>query len=253
MSKKTYNLENVVIDEVSIVDEGANQHADVEFFKQKGGLMTDENLTVEDLAKQLNLLREENAFLKHRAEMSEEEKRYMDNLYSEEERRRFAGMSSEERKKAMEGRMEKSEKQDQGLEKRLKYSEDVIAKQAETITKLHDKLELMQLEKRAEQEFSHLSGTSDQKARLLKSLEGIEDEEVRKLAIDTLKSKASENEQFTKEAGTSQGAEVGAYDELAKMAKNYAQQRNVTESQGWAEVLATPEGSKLYQKYKEGV
>lgn len=210
-SKKKTNLENMQIDEISLVDRGANQKAYVKFFKNDKGVQMD----IEELAQELEKAQSENEVLKALAELSDAEKAYMDKM-ADDEKKKFMGMSADERKEMMKGeKMEKNLENLEEIEKRFqekisKAVEEAVTEKEEVIKSLSDENEALKAEKemaelckRADDELSNLAGTTEQKAKLLKSLDAIEDEEVRKMALDQLKAKSEENVALTKEFGAS--------------------------------------------------
>lgn len=259
-SVQAYSLTDMEIDEISLVDKGANPDAHITFFKRKGDTQMDEN----DIEKRLAELEQENAFYKGMANLSDAEKAYMDKM-DDDAKKAFMSMTSDERAKTMKkGDMKKMdnatiEKQLQDIEKRLAEKDDVIKSLqegndalSEQVTKMAEENETLKLQKRAETEFAGLSGTVEQKAKLLKALEGIEDEDVRKMAFENVKAKASANEALMTEVGKSGSDESDASTKLQKMAEKYAQEKNITVQKAYSEVITTPEGTKLYKESKKG-
>lgn len=109
----------------------------------------------------------------------------------------------------------------------------------------------LELEKRAETELKGIGGTMIGKKALLKALDGIEDETMRKAAQEVL---ASANEIAGKGAifekrGSSSATPIekgSAETQLEKMAQDRASSKSITFEKAYDEVLATEEGQKLY-------
>ncbi len=108
------------------------------------------------------------------------------------------------------------------------------------------------LEKRADDELSHLPGTREERAAILKALEGIEDVDQRKTALGVLK---AQNDFLAPAFGT-QGyggpaSAVDSVDEaLEKMAKQYQEtHEDLTIEQAYSKVVReTEEGRRLYAR-----
>lgn len=121
--------------------------------------------------------------------------------------------------------------------------------------------ETLELEKRADEVFPNLPGTAIVRGQLLKAVEGIEDEEIRKGALEALKSanggifeRASDSPEshgLAKGAGIPTG-DPTAETELEQLVKSYQTEHNVTEAKAWDEVLKSDEGASLYRKSTEG-
>jgi hypothetical protein len=122
-----------------------------------------------------------------------------------------------------------------GLEKRANASEET--------------LEQERLEKRASDELPHLAGTAKARARLLKSVEAIEDEGERKEAMEVLASGNTAAGQTFEERGSSEGStpEPGsAADQLDKAVKKHAEDHKVSFAKAMRDFTETDEGRRLY-------
>ena len=105
--------------------------------------------------------------------------------------------------------------------------------------------------KRAETELTHLPGTVQQRAALLKAAEGIDDEETRKAAVAALK---SQNKMMAPAFGvvgvTSGDINKGGANPQTKLDELTAEYQKansgVTVAKAQTEVLRTPEGGRLY-------
>lgn len=109
----------------------------------------------------------------------------------------------------------------------------------------------LELEKRAETELSKLGGTMAGKKALLKALDGIEDEDLRKSAKEVLTSAneiAGKGNIFEKR-GHSEAPSLeksSAESKLDKMAEDLSKSKSISLEKAYDEVLGTEEGQKLY-------
>lgn len=126
-------------------------------------------------------------------------------------------------------------------------SSDENAKVAKAAT---DALAKADLEKRAVEFYKNSPGTPEQKGAMLKALESIPDEAVRKAAIES--AKAGDNALAAafvrKGAGGGTDVDSNAATELEKMAKKYETDNKVSYAKAYDAVIQTTEGSKLYEQ-----
>ena len=127
-----------------------------------------------------------------------------------------------------------------------------MAKQLDEETAKRQELEKRaasdQLRKRAETELSHLPGTVDVRAEMLRKVEEIEDEEVKKAALSALHSN-NEDMKLAYEKSGARGAATPTsneekWNDLVKKARE--EDPKLTEAQAFDKVAQTPEGSRLY-------
>lgn len=109
----------------------------------------------------------------------------------------------------------------------------------------------LELEKRAETELGNLGGAMIGKKALLRALDGIEDEAMRKAAQEVLTSAseiAKRGDVFTKRGSAAPvSLEKGsAESRIEKMAQDRARERSISFEKAYTEVLDTEEGQKLY-------
>ncbi len=143
-----------------------------------------------------------------------------------------------------------------GLELRKSMGEAFVnmAKSNDSIRKenkvLREGREQDALEKRAETELSHLPGDLKTRAAMLKAIDGIEDEEQRKAALDSLRAQDAKLSAAFETAGHGGTPEPGsADDELNKLAQEHKDKNpELTIEQAHAEVLKTERGGELYTK-----
>jgi hypothetical protein len=216
---------------------------------------------VADLTKRAEAAEAAKAAADALAKMSDKEKEHLAGLKDEDAKKAFTAMSAEDRAKAIGKAVENDEvlKFD-GAEIRksavgeaqfafMKSQQARIAKQDEEIAKERDARVMSDLRKRADDEFSHVPGSTDERAAMLKALNGM-DEAVRKSFEAVLKA----HEEVVKNAFNTMGhgngkvAEGSADDQLDKMAKAHATKNNVPFAKAYTEVLATEEGRALYSK-----
>lgn len=127
-------------------------------------------------------------------------------------------------------------------------SADENAKVAKAAT---EALDNANLQKRALEEFKNLPGTAEEKAALLKSIDGIADEAVRKSALAAVKAGDNALSGAFVRKGATNGSTVESgspTDELDKMAKKYAEENKVNYHKAYDVVTQTEEGRKLYQQ-----
>lgn len=258
MSKLLTKLD---IEEVSLVDEGANPDAHIAFFKSKKGI----EMTIEELKKKLSeetakvaTLEIEKADLEILSKMSDHEKSYMDGL-SDDDKKKFMGLDAEGRKKMMGDKYKKSlspddikKMQDDVTKAETKVTEltETVNKRDEEIAKLKGDVETQELRAEVEKKYPNSKGTTDEKVEMLKSIRAIENEVVRKNLIDSMDQAERLATDFSKEKGKGSGdADVtDAGEKLQKMAKEIADKEGITEQQGFAKAIETKEGKELFVK-----
>lgn len=134
---------------------------------------------------------------------------------------------------------------DQRLVSLAKQNDELAKAARDSAAKAKD----AELRKRASEELSHLPGSEDVRVALLKAVDAIEDEEVRKSALESLKAKDLAMKGAFEQKGHRGSTEAGSSeDELDVMAKAYAKENKVSFEKAYAEVIKTDEGRKLYKK-----
>lgn len=195
------------------------------------------------------------------AEMSDAEKAYLKGLSGDEAE---AFLNSDNRAEIVKAANEKNPVVGNFEGREIRKSDDptgVItaliqkaAKDAKKLEELKQKSEKKDLEKRAG-ELGHLPGSLETKVEMLKALDGIEDEGVRKSALESLVAKnASAADDFV-ENGTSSDNEIekSGEDTLDTMAKALmAEDSSLTYEQAFTKALMTDEGQAVYNKSLEG-
>ena len=106
------------------------------------------------------------------------------------------------------------------------------------------------LEKRAATDLKYLPGDVKVRAAMLKAVDGIEDETQRTAAHNALKAQNTAMAEAFKTNGHIGGqSEPGSPDEeLNKLAKAHAKEKNVSEAAAYDEVMKTEQGAELYNK-----
>jgi hypothetical protein len=124
----------------------------------------------------------------------------------------------------------------------------VITKQADELAAVNKKLAAEELAKRANTEMPHLAGDVQTKGAVLKAIDAISDETVRKAAHAMLKGANALASKLTREFGAVAPQETDAMTELNKMAEDYAAEKRVTFAKAFAEVTKTGRGAELFAK-----
>ncbi len=124
----------------------------------------------------------------------------------------------------------------------------MISKQAGELAEVTKKLEAEELVKRVSAEIPHLSGAPAMKGAVLKAVDAIADDEVRKAAHAMLKGANTLASKLTREFGTVAPEETDAMTELNKMAEEYAVEKKVTFAKAFADVTRTGRGAELFAK-----
>lgn len=126
-------------------------------------------------------------------------------------------------------------------------SADDNAKIAKAAT---EKFEKAELEKRAVEIFKNSPGTVEQKGAMLKALESIPDETVRKAALESAKAgdDALAAAYTRKGAGGGKDVDNTAATQLESRAKKYETDNKVSYVKAYDAVIQTPEGAKLYDQ-----
>lgn len=127
-----------------------------------------------------------------------------------------------------------------------------LAKQADATAKENAELrkasDHAKFEKRAKEELEHLPGSVETHVAILKAVEGIEDEDTRKSAVETIKAHSVAFSAADETLGTTAAppAEGSADSKLDAMAKAHAKENNMTFAKAYSKIIITPEGRELY-------
>jgi len=275
MQPKKNVIRGVDLDEVSLVDDPANQHAVAVLLKSKksSGYDYEAEETDEEKAR-----RNANGSMKKsnegdnimdieelQARLSEVEAE----IVKHKERADVSEANFEALSKAVEGTDVSVVKSKDGkVEITKRVPEDMIEFNGERIAKsavpepilkhleeqkaqlneLRKAKEMDDFRKSAELAFPNLGGTADQKAKLMKALDGLEEAD-REAVTKSLKSADAAMAKSFKEVGA--GAHVAdgsAKDQLQKMAKSYADEKKVTFEEAFAQITKSGEGRDLFVK-----
>lgn len=197
---------------------------------------------------------------KKEADMTDEEKKKYKDLKDEDAKKNWRDMSHEKRTEVLKNDSDSNavvyKSESTGLE--FRKSDDprmvVLAKQADDNARIAKKatedLENASLQKRADEILKHHPGTVEERAAMLKAVESIPDEAVRKKSIEALKaSDAALAKAFTRNGGNGGDAGEGGSDALSKldtMAKAYDEKNKVGYHKAYDAILQTTEGRELY-------
>jgi len=241
-------LHEVELEEISLVDEGANQHAKVSIFKRGENNMTDgvEKMS-DDMKKKM----------KEYYKMSDEDMEKMsdeDMTKKMKEMEKAMNSEKDKMKKALEdngfvlkGEGEALEITKSAPEETVKIDGETFAKSAvpEPILKRLEALEkadeFSRLEKRARDEFHHLTGSIESHVKLVKSFG--DDADVMAILRAADKALAPEMEEAGKSGADSLDDPLQKLDTLAKA---YAEKNSVSFQKAYGAVLDTDEGARLY-------
>jgi hypothetical protein len=278
-------LEKLSLNELSLVDKGANQHASVTIFKRdassgadKGGSSADStaetkddpnmaateaqvadlNKSVEALTKSLDDTKAELAKAEAISKMSDAAKTYMKSL-DDDAKAKFMSLSTAEQ----DAKAAKVAKADETLELHgqriqksavgdgvfavMKAQAAEIQKANERIEKAENEAKLQVLAKRADDEFASLPGDRLAKARILKSFETLSDED-RAAAEAMLKAGSSSLAKAFSTVGKNGSpaqAEGSAESQLQKKAEEIAKRDNVSVAKAYE--TAITENPDLYE------
>ena len=198
--------------------------------------------------------------------LSTEHREYFDGMEKDEHKNVWLQKSVEERDQALEAAKVAKAKSDgddpvvyttmAGVEIRksvgplfiqIAKDNDVIAKENK---ELREGMEHEKLLKRVEAEIPNLTGTVEERAAMLKAIDGIPDKDQRTAAHNVLK---AQNEAF-KGITTTFGADgtpdddTGPQAELDKLTTAYAEKNEVSEAVAMSAVTRTEKGAELYAK-----
>jgi hypothetical protein len=107
----------------------------------------------------------------------------------------------------------------------------------------------LQFAKRASDDLGHLPGEEATKIAVLKAVDSIKDEDVRKHAMEMLKASDAGISKAMTRAGSSAGGDNNASEKLDTLAKRHQEDHEgFTFEQSYDEVLKTDEGQRLYNE-----
>lgn len=240
-------IKNLVLNEISHVSDPANKGSTVVLWKRADATKGGDLMNPEELAKKLEELETQVSGLE-KANMDYESK-YKKMMAAMEK----AGMSMEEKDDEM-----IISKSAQTEEEFIEISGEKIAKstipapvlaQLEKSAKEADDLrkaaEFVDLKKRAVEHMPNMVGTDDEKAALLKAVEGVSDAAVRENILKSLKSADAAVKKSFEERGSDFVDDSTPSAKLEKMAGDYAAEKGVTYHTAYAEVIKSAEGRKL--------
>lgn len=258
-------LTQLMIDEISGVDKGANQGARVAFWKRHINNDSGENqMNIEELAKKLDeqtakieKMEAEKAELELFSKMTDAEKAHVEKM-SKDEIKSFMALSSDERKEQI-GKSEKeqedvtkSDETDADAEAITKSQYDAILKQnedlADKITKMEAENALAEFSKSAEKELPNFAAKAEDKGAFLKALHNLSAKD-RDVVMAEMKKANDIIADYMVEKGTSQGNdEENPNVKLDTLAKNYAQEHKVDYDVAMDAVTKTEDGKALYEQ-----
>lgn len=249
-----YDLEDIDLLELSLVDNPANQHASVVLFKRSGynpdvksenSDLTekgDGSVTVEELTKKLEDLQSQVTDLTEKANMAEDEKKKAEEMAANMKKAaEEAGFIVEGGTITKAADPEYVEIDGEKVEKSLVPAPvlKAIEKQAEAIAKMEKAAQEVELAKAGATELPNLAGTDLAKGRLLAAVAG--DEEL----LKGLKAADAAMASQYVEKGTAEVDEASPTHKLNELAKAHASAQNVSFETAYAEVTKAGPGADL--------
>ena len=231
--------------------------------KEASAMPDDKKKTTEELEKsieekdlELKKVNEELEVVKAVSALTDAEKSHYNTL-EDEDKASFLKLDADGRSKVLEKLAAEDAvvyTDDKGTE--YKKSDDPrlvqMAKDADADRKLakteRGAREKVELEKRADTELKNLPGEQAVKVAVLKAVDGIDDEEVKKSAHELLKAGNDALEKSFKELGSRGEGFQKATDELDALAKKHAEDHKVSYNAAYDAVLKTDVGAKLYEQ-----
>lgn len=249
-----YDLEDIDLLELSLVDNPANQHAAVVLFKRSGynpdvksenSDLTekgDGSVTVEELTKKLEDLQSQVTDLTEKANMAEDEKKKAEEMAANMKKAaEEAGFIVEGDTITKAAAPEYVEIDGERVEKSLVPAPvlKAIEKQAEAIAKMEKAAQEVELAKAGATELPNLAGTDLAKGKLLAAVAG--DEEL----LKGLKAADAAMASQYVEKGTAEVDEASPTHKLNELAKAHASAQNVSFETAYAEVTKAGPGAAL--------
>lgn len=249
-----YDLEDIDLLELSLVDNPANQHASVVLFKRSGynpdvksenSDLTekgDGSVTVEELTKKLEDLQSQVTDLTEKANTAEDEKKKAEEMAANMKKAaEEAGFIVEGDTITKAADPEYVEIDGEKVEKSLVPAPvlKAIEKQAEAIAKMEKAAQEVELAKAGATELPNLAGTDLAKGRLLAAVAG--DEEL----LKGLKAADAAMASQYVEKGTAEVDEASPTHKLNELAKAHASAQNVSFETAYAEVTKAGPGAAL--------
>lgn len=259
-----YQLKNLLVKELSLVDRGANQKADVVLFKQdheSGGMIPMLHTSIKDLLKgEIQTMKPEDLMKAFEEMTSKLEKAFDEKLAPVIEKvetleKASCGDGEKPKKEKMDDEeMNKSEEISKALEaQKAEFTKqfEVLQKQfedAQAIVKAEqEKRETLELTARVEKEFPYVKGTTEEKVALLKSIGDNQS------ALEILKASNEMAKSLLTEKGHSIPVASSAEDAIDKIAKAFIEKdATLTYAEAYDKALSSEEGQKLYQKSLKG-
>ncbi len=134
----------------------------------------------------------------------------------------------------------------------MKVQAAELTKAQDDIRKAREREERTVLVKRASVELAHLPGTDEVKADMLKAVEGIADEAVRKASLEALRAGNAAMHDRTRELGHGRPvAFAKAADQLEQLVKSFQDANKVSRAEAYDAVSTTAEGRRLYAEMEQ--
>ena len=220
---------------------------------------------VADLTKRNDELEADLAETSARADMTDVQKAYFDGLdpqLDDDKRADFVKANSDGRQAIVEKATADDKviyTSDDGSEYRKSDDPRLVSQArrndelAKQLVESNEKVEKADLRKRAEDDLAHMPGTIETRMEMLKAIDGIEDDEAREAALESLKAQDAGLAKAFENVGHLSGGEAefekgSPSAQLDALVKEYAKEHDVEEAQAYEAVLKTVEGEELYAK-----
>lgn len=261
MQRNKYMINRVKLDELSLVDEPANQHAIAVLLKNKkarrnadGSFQkSDEGAEIMDIEELQARLAEAEAEVQKQRERADLAEANVGAFEAAIDKDAFEVTKSAEGKVEIAKRKAEDTIEIDGEHIAKSLIPAPVLKRLEAAQNEADELrkakEMEDLRKSAEEAFPNLVGTVEQKTALMKSLNAL-DENDRDAVMKSLKAADEAMKKMCAEVGDSSGAGGSgtATEELDQMAKKYASENGVTFSEAFSEVTKSGKGRELFVK-----
>jgi hypothetical protein len=259
-------LKELELDEVSLVDVPANPHAKVPLFKRDKGM--EENQEIDKgvcITIEVETPEEEMQEMQMQAKNPDVDFDKSDKTEQPDELVKFKAENERLRKALIENgfvikqdsiepkaKAEEVEKKEELID----FGGEMVAKSAipapvlKKLEEIEKAQELADLRKRAEDSLPNFKGTVDQKAQLIKAVDGISDTEMAAAIMEALKAADNMFASAFEELGKSDAEteSMAPAEKLNILAKNYQTENKVTFEKAYAEVVNTAEGKDLLKQ-----
>lgn len=192
--------------------------------------------------------------------LSGEHRKFYDGIAKEADKEAFLAKSLSERDQIVKGQTEENPvvyTSDAGVQYFKNDDPRAIANAKEldalkkTVKDGNERLTMATYEKRAMEEIPNLPGSVQARAAMLKAIDGIEDEGMRKTSLDTLKAQSVQFGQLFKTYGVATIIDKeggGSEDELEQAVEKLMADESLDRDEAFQKIMSTEVGQDLYNK-----